>query len=546
MIAEPTKPGVAPVRQNSVERETADRDALLRAWEKLDAGGRERLLSALRVKARGYRSNDLLDAVRPHPHPKQRLFLSLNDREVLFGGSAGGGKSDAMLMAAIQYADVPGYAGLILRKTRTRLRLAGGLLPRSLEWFRPWIRRGEMSWNGSDNVLTFPAGGTLTFGYLDHEDRKYQYGSSEFQFIGWDEVTEFPESQYTYLLSRLRKPDAVETGNPLGDVPLRYRAATNPGGVGGEWVKQRYIPAEYHETPLDERNGRLWAKVGDCGLCGGSGRYDGGTCIACGGAGDVRRLFLPSTLKDNPTIDAPAYVASLADMHPVDRERLLNGDWAVSDRGGFFDESWFRYYDRRGEHFVRQTPQGDRVTPAEGVLRFATADTASKDHTTSDYTAMAAWAFDRRSGDLFLIDVRRDKFQVPDVAPEIAKFSRKNRCEFVIVEDASSGTGAIQSLRRTGRLTVKSYSPGMTSKQDRATVAAVRMEAGQIYVPADPPGWWGPWLTELLSFPAGEHDDQVDTLSMAAWYADRNGGKAEKGGPAFTVLDPGMAVAGGF
>src|SRR3989337_968646 len=71
----------------------------------------------------------------PHrPTPKQSAFLILPHREAFYGGAAGGGKSDALLMGALQYVDVPGYAALILRRTFTDLAKAEALIPRSLEW----------------------------------------------------------------------------------------------------------------------------------------------------------------------------------------------------------------------------------------------------------------------------------------------------------------------------------------------------------------------------------------------------------------------------
>ena len=129
--------------------------------------------------------------IRHAPHAKQAAFLLLPQLEALFGGAAGGGKSDALLMAALQYFDVPGYAALILRTTKQSLTLPGGLIPRSHEWLHGTGAR----WRASENTWYSPEGASLTFGYLRSEDDRYRYASSEYQFIGFEELTEFRRAE---------------------------------------------------------------------------------------------------------------------------------------------------------------------------------------------------------------------------------------------------------------------------------------------------------------------------------------------------------------
>ena len=158
----------------------------------------------------------------PHtPTVRQALFLSLPVTEALYGGAAGGGKSDALLMAALQFVDVPGYAALLLRRSYADLALPGAIMDRSKEWLRGTAAR----WHEPTKTWTFPSGATLSFGYLEAEQDKYRYQGAEFQFCGFDELTQFSETQYRYLFSRLRKSPGLA-------VPLRMRAASNPGGQG--------------------------------------------------------------------------------------------------------------------------------------------------------------------------------------------------------------------------------------------------------------------------------------------------------------------------
>lgn len=229
----------------------------------------------------------------PHtPTARQAAFLEVGALEALFGGAAGGGKSDALLMGALQYVDVPGYSALILRRTTTDLALPGAIMDRAGEWLRPTAAH----WNDIKKTWRFPSGATLTFGYLETEKDKYRYQGAELQFVAFDELTQFQESQYRYLLSRLRR---VKTG-ALGKVPIRMRAATNPGGIGHAWVAARY--------GIDE-HGRQSPDVA------------------------ATRPFVPSTLEDNPHLDVEEYRQTLAQLSATERLQLERGMWVQDTTG---------------------------------------------------------------------------------------------------------------------------------------------------------------------------------------------------------------------
>ena len=226
-------------------------------------------------------------------HVKQQLFLLLDCQEAFYGGAARGGKSVALLMAALQYVDVPNYAALILRRTFPQLSIEGGLIPMSHQWLH-----GQAVWSAARRQWTFPSGATITFGHLDNDNDVYQYGGSAFQFIGFDELTTFSEWQYRFLFSRL-----VRTSNMK--VPLRMRSTSNPGGPGHGWVR-RYFMEE--------------------------GTFK-------------NRLVVPALLWDNPGIDHEAYEESLGQLDPVTRARLREGDWWIPDAGAMFNREWFELVD---------------------------------------------------------------------------------------------------------------------------------------------------------------------------------------------------------
>jgi len=115
-----------------------------------------------------------------NPTPKQRAFLLMNDsKEILYGGAAGGGKSVAQLMAALQFVDIPGYSAILFRKTYADLSLPGALIDMSKQWLMPFVESKEVRWSEKDKQYTFPSGATLNFGYLESENDCYRYQGAE-------------------------------------------------------------------------------------------------------------------------------------------------------------------------------------------------------------------------------------------------------------------------------------------------------------------------------------------------------------------------------
>lgn len=226
--------------------------------------------------------------------------------EALFGGGSGGGKSDALLMAALQYVEVPDYAALLLRRTYADLVKPGALMDRAGDWLRPTAAR----WRDHAKTWEFPSGATVSFGFLAVEKDKFNYQSSELDFVGFDELSQFEESQYTYLFSRIRRLEGSR-------VPSRMRGATNPGS---EWVKTRFGIENGRVEPVQWTEGYwadddLWVEP---------------------------RAFVRSLLSDNQAVDAVAYRRSMANLDPMTRQQLLRGDWDVRPEGKLFKREWFQ------------------------------------------------------------------------------------------------------------------------------------------------------------------------------------------------------------
>lgn len=404
-------------------------------------------------------------------NPKQFVFLTIPAREVLYGGAAGGGKSVSLLAASLQFITIPGYAALLLRRSFQDLAKPGALIDLSLQL----LSDTRAKWNGQEHRWTFPGGATLSFGYMEAEKDKYTYQGAAFQFIGFDELTQFSQTQYSYLYSRLRKPVGVA-------IPLRMRAASNPGGTGHAWVYDRFI------SPKLKTRGRE---------------------------------FVPARLEDNPKLDAESYEESLRELDHITRKQLRDGDWEVSADGGAFKRDWFSpSYVRTGNSYCLKRNGKTWTVPVDDCRRIATLDVAATEKASADWSVMTIWDV-TPSWDMLLIHEWREQSEVPRTIARVADLYREFSVPTLGVEKAHAGIAVLQTLRQKG-LTVFPLKP-KGDKLQRAQQAMIRAEAGQMFLPEGHAGV-PDWIDEHVAFPAGSHDDRVDTTAYAASLVHRMGG----------------------
>lgn len=396
------------------------------------------------------------------PSLTQKVFLRTNAIEALFGGAAGGGKSSALLMSALQYVDVPGYSAILFRRTFADLSLPGALMDR----FKTWIDDvGGIHWNANSYVATFPSGARISFGYLNNTNDYLRYKGSEFQFIGMDEVTEIRESDYRYLFSRLRRP----ASGPLSQVPLRMRAASNPAP---NWVRQRFII---------------------------EGQEKG-------------RIFVPSKLTDNPGIDADSYRQALQALDPIERKRLEEGDWWSTTLGTMFE---------RESVVIIDNSDIPAVTASARAVRFWDLAATEPSQTTPnpDWTVGTLMLFD--SGISYILDVRKIRAKGEKVEQFVAQAAYEDGRGVGIRMEQEPGSAGKALVDQYARYVVPGHDfQGIRSTGDKVTRArpfAAAVANGNVRIVRGP--WLTEWMDELSSFPeACEHDDQVDSAVGAFTY----------------------------
>lgn len=435
-------------------------------------------------------SGPKLEVWRPNAGP-QTNFLCSSAYEALYGGAAGGGKSEGLLTDPLRYVHLPHFRAIAFRRTFPELEKS--LIERSLPFYKRAFPAAR--YNDSKHIWRFPSGALIYFGHLEHDKSVFEHQSAEYQWIGFDELTSFTETQYTYMLSRLRSSHGY---------PLRARSATNPGGDGHEWVLRRWAPwlrindSKYKGVRAAPREVLHYVNPDE-----GAEQY-----VPRGTPGALTRVFIPAKLADNPKIDK-GYAGRLNGLDQVKRKQLRDGDWLIKPAAGlYFKRDWFRMVDSAPRENVRWIRYWDR----------AGTEKDPKKKNDPDWTVGVKLGITTGPGipELYIDHVVRIRGTPATVEKLITDTASTDTPAIAVGIDQDPGqSGKFEAAYYLGRLqgwSVKGY-PASADKVTRAGPISSQTEGGNVRMVRG--GWNDDFLSVLEAFPEGTHDDDVDALSGA-------------------------------
>lgn len=432
--------------------------------------------------------------IKPQPGPQTEFFQTSADIAI-FGGSAGSGKSFALLLEPIRHHENGKVTGAIFRRNATQVRNPGGLWDES-HLLYPHVkatpREMALEWH-------FPSGMSLKFAHLEHETTYLDWQGSQITYLGFDELTHFTQKQFFYMLSRNRSTSGVRP---------YVRATTNPDA--DSWVRKFldwWIDPK-SGFPIKERSGKLrwfirlgediiWADTKE-ELIARYGVYQEPKSVT----------FISALLTDNKILmeKDPGYLGNLMALDRVERERLLNGNWNVRPSAGmFFRRSYFPVIEACNQQQMYHTVRyWDRAATVPGET-----------NPDPDYTVGLKMT-KLNSGVWVVLDVIRMRESPKKVQEMIRNIGYQDGHHVPIILEQDPGSAGIADVSHMtqylGGFDVRIRKP-TKDKITRAKACSAQAEAGNVLVLKAT--WNDAFLQELENFPEGAHDDQVDALSGA-------------------------------
>lgn len=446
----------------------------------------------------------------PQPGP-QTVFMSTPADIAIYGGSAGGGKTWALLLEYLRNHMVPNFGAVIFRRTFPQITNIGGLWDESVNLFPkadgiPTKSSLLWSWPGVPSKLQFK--------HLQNPGDEEEWQGAQIPYIGFDELTHFTKQQFFYLLSRNRSTCGV---NPY------MRGTCNPDP--NSWVKDFIAP--WLDSEFEQPDGRV-------------GRLESGELAYFSNLGgdwqwhtrveyEMERLmkkpvdrniksltFVRASVFDNKVLlrKNPQYLASLRALPLLEQERLLWGNWDISEAGNMFREEWFPVIQpiQTPIKFKRIVRFWDLASTKPGEVERRKDD--------PDYTAGALLGLDENGQYTFLdLVLIRD---TPDAVDQcILTTARSDRAKYPNVETCvekepgSSGEFVVHHMRTTV-LNGFRFDGFASTGSKIARAKPVSGHAQQFGINMVQGHWNKKFLGMATAFFTKDvHDDPVDALSGA-------------------------------
>lgn len=402
--------------------------------------------------------------------PKQELMLCQSADMAILGGAMGSGKSYISLLYPLKFADDPHFRGIMFRKTTGEITAQGGLWENACEIYtkiygdakelRKQGKTGGIKIHVKDLRITFPAGGSIKFSYLERDADLLRHQGAAYTFVLFDEATHFSLKMIEYLIKRMRSARAthqkqmVLTCNP------------DPSWECLEWIKP-YLTED--GTPNLEKDGMLRYYVVDKGqYVWSDSREELEKIYGSGSDSGIRSFtFISANCTDNiPLMKAdPTYLSNLKSQPWVDVQRYLYGNWFVREsRAGYFSRNWVEEVTGYDESQVLKIV---RAWDMAGTLR-------SDSNPSPDYTVCVKMA-KMKDGTYLVLDVKRMRVRYGDWQRVIIESALEDRelhkdVTILLPIDPNPAAKAATSLMIRELAESGLYAQGMrasTSKLDR-------------------------------------------------------------------------------
>jgi len=426
---------------------------------------------------------------------RQEQFASSPADIVIYGGSAGGGKTWALLFEFLRNKEVKNFNSVIFRRETPQIRNPGSLWDASvqlysgIEDYTPRQSKLEARFTHS----------YIKFSHLEYEDDKYNWDGSEICYIGFDQLEQFSETQFWYLFSRNRSTCGIEP---------YVRASCNPNP--DSWLKELilwYLDKDGEYADLKKAgiiryfirldNKVIWGKSREELM----NRYPDELPKSF--------TFIPSTVQDNKILleKDPSYLSNLKALNKVERERLEKGNWKIRLSAGLlFKREWFEIVNNVPSDIIEVCRYWDRASTIP-----------SKKNPDPDYTCGLKLSKDSK-GYFYIEHLSRFRESSYKMRKNIINIAGGDGpgCEIGLEQEpgASGKTEAEDMIRLLSGYVARSYSP-RTDKVTRALPVSAQAEGRSIKIVR---GKWNEvLLTELENFDGSGkgHDDIVDVLSGA-------------------------------